>query len=308
MEKISYHGHSLHRWQCGNSTFLAYPEMGARLMNWNLQLGDGSVRDVIYWPELKTMDGFATVRGGNPILFPFGGRTFDQGKIYQWRDANGVSRPIPIHGIARQSKFRVTRLDGRGFAAMLVPGDEAKASYPFDYEFEVTYRFEPLGLACEFTLRNLDKQPIPWAAGHHFYFTVPWAENSVRSDYLIRIPAGKTYRQEMEKTGELIPGPTLKTEEPLNNPDLINVFHSSLKSNTVIFGERGKPGDIQLKIGHDKVPPPEYSFVTWTLDDAAPFYCVEPWMGPANAIEHKLGLCWVQPGQTQSFTVEVAVK
>ena len=97
-------------------------------MNWNVRLGDGSIRDVIYWPELKSMDEFAKVRGGNPILFPFPGRTFDQGAIYSWKAADGLRRPMPIHGIARQSSFRITRMDKRGFAALLVPGDEAKAS------------------------------------------------------------------------------------------------------------------------------------------------------------------------------------
>ncbi len=77
MEKIPYLGHTLARWQVGPSTFLALPEKGARFMNWHLTLGDGSVRDVVYWPELQSLDDIAKVRGGNPILFPFCGRTFD---------------------------------------------------------------------------------------------------------------------------------------------------------------------------------------------------------------------------------------
>ncbi len=26
--------------------------------------------------------------------------------------------------------------------------------------------------------------PIPWSAGHHFYFTLPWSEGARRGDYL----------------------------------------------------------------------------------------------------------------------------
>ena len=74
----------------GQSTFLALPEKGARLMNWNLTLADGSVRDVIYWPELKSLDDFPRIRGGNPLLFPFCGRTFDGGEQGFWRAADGV--------------------------------------------------------------------------------------------------------------------------------------------------------------------------------------------------------------------------
>jgi galactose mutarotase-like enzyme len=81
-----------------------------------------------------------------------------------------------------------------------------------------------------------------------------------------------------------------------------------LRSNEVIFGEKNRPGDVVVRIGTAKVPPPEATIVTWTMDESSPFYCVEPWMGPANAAEHKNGLHFVPPGQTQNFTVAVAIK
>jgi galactose mutarotase-like enzyme len=307
MEKVTYLGRTLLRWRVGNSTFLALPELGARLMNWNITLGDGSVRDVLYWPEIKSLDDFAKVKGGNPILFPFTGRSFDKGDIYFWRDAAGVRRPMPIHGVARQGEFRLVQSDERGFAARFVPGDEARRCFPFEYEFTVTYRFEPLGLTCEYVVENVGREPLPWCPGHHFYFTVPWSEGSQRSDYLIRIPAGRRMRQDF-KTGNLIPGPTLKQEESLSQPDLIDTFHSALRGNQAIFGEKGKPGDVIVQLGTDTIPPPEATFVTWTAADDSPFYCVEPWMGPANAIESKIGLQTVPQGKSAKFTVSVRVK
>ena len=111
MEKVSYQGQTLTRWRVGNSTFLALPEKGARLMNWNITLGDGTVRDVLYWPENADFSDIAKVRGGNPILFPFNGRCFDQGEIFFWRAADGVRRPMPIHGIARQGVMSLGRGD-----------------------------------------------------------------------------------------------------------------------------------------------------------------------------------------------------
>ena len=81
MENVSYQGQTLKRWRVGNSTFLAMPEKGARLMSWTITLGDGSVRDVLYWPENANLGEIAKVRGGNPILFPFSARSFDRGEI-----------------------------------------------------------------------------------------------------------------------------------------------------------------------------------------------------------------------------------
>jgi galactose mutarotase-like enzyme len=307
MEKISYLGTKLTRWQVGSSTFLARPELGARLMNWNIALGDGSVRDVIYWPELATLDGFHTVRGGNPILFPFNGRCFDNGEIFFWRGADGVRRPMPIHGIARQGEFKVTHAGERGFTALFVPGAEARECYPFDYEFNVTYRFESLALFCELTLKNLGPVPLPWSGGHHFYFTLPWSEGLTRGDYSIRIPATKTYRQDFTN-GQLVPGPRLAAEETFANNELIDCIHTGLRSNEIVFGETKGPSRITIRHGVDRVPAPDAPIVTWTADDASPFYCVEPWMGPANAPGHKVGLHQVPPGGTQTFLVEVRVQ
>lgn len=306
MEKVPYHGQSLTRWQVGNSTFLALPEKGARLMNWNVTLGDGSIRDVLYWPEDANFDEIAKVRGGNPILFPFNGRCFDQGQIFHWRAADGVRRPMPLHGIARQGQFDVTRLDARGFSARLVPGAEARECYPYDYEFTVTYRFEPLELSCEFALTNLGREPLPWSAGHHFYFTLPWSEGTTRSDYLIRIPATKRFRH--DPTGALVNGPTLQAEEHFGNPGMVDAIHGGLRGHEVIFGEKGRPGDVSVRLGTGKVPPTDAVFVTWTLADDSPFFCVEPWMGPPNAPENKIGLSLVPKGETQKFVVSVSLR
>ena len=51
----------------------------------------------------------------------------------------------------------------------------------------------------------------------------------------------------------------------------------------------------------------EIAVVTWTQDEKSPFYCVEPWMGPPNAHETKVGLHSVAPGQTQKFYTEISI-
>jgi galactose mutarotase-like enzyme len=306
MEKIPYFGQSLLRWRVGGSTFMALPEKGARLMNWNIEMGDGSVRDVIQWPEIASLAEFTKARGGNPILFPFCARSFDKGEIGFWRDAKGVRRPIPIHGVARQGEFRTTRVDATGFEAVFVPGEEAVVSYPFRYEFRVAYRFSAFGLTCNLSLENLGDEPLPWSAGHHFYFKLPWTEGSKRGDYIIRIPAASTLRQ--DASGNLIPGPKLALDEPMDNPALIDTFHAALRSPEVAFGEKGHPGDIVVRLGSEAAAPADAVFVTWTLADDSPYYCVEPWMGPANAPETKKGLHYVAPGAQETFTVSVAVR
>jgi galactose mutarotase-like enzyme len=211
MEKIPYLGQTLIRWRAGGSTFVALPEKGARLMNWNIAMGDGSVRDVIHWPEIASLEAFHKARGGNPILFPFCARSFDRGEIGFWRDARGRA---PADADARLRAAGRVPGDARrrgGFEAVLRPGDEAKACYPFQYEFRVAYRFAALGLTCTLSLENLGDEPLPWSAGHHFYFTLPWSEGVGAGDYLIRIPAGERLRQ--DAAGQLVAGPAARTPQ-----------------------------------------------------------------------------------------------
>ena len=108
--------------------------------------------------------------------------------------------------------------------------------------------------------------------------------------------------------GQLIAGPALLPEENLANPALVDTFHTALRSNDATFGEKGRTDGVIVRLGTEKIPPPEATFVTWTMADDSPYYCVEPWMGPANAAEHKVGLSFVNPGETKKFTVSVSVK
>jgi len=302
METVPYLGKELRRWQLGPSTFLAMPEAGARLMNWNVTLGDGSVRDVLHWPELQTLDGLFKVRGGNPILFPFCGRSFDRGEIGYWLD-NGVRRPMPLHGIARQGTFNLTRCDAGGFTAQFEPDDAAREAYPFNYEFDVGYRFEKLGFSVEFALRNLGRQSIPWCAGHHFYFTVPWSEGSTRADYEVRIPATRAVRQ---TAAGALEGAATRAQAALDDPSLIDLIQTGLSAPRATLAERDG-ASLNLTIGTGQAAPQGATFVTWTETPTSPFYCVEPWMGPPNAAEHGIGLARVEPGDVQKFIVKVAL-
>ncbi len=303
MERIPYLGQTILRWQVGPSCFLALPEKGARLMNWNVTLGDGSVRDLIHWPELTSLDDFAKIRGGNPILFPFCGRSYDRGTEGSWRPEGGQPLAMPMHGLARQGDFRITRLDEGGFSALFVPDAAAKISYPYDYEFIVSYRFEPNGLYVELELTNHGTTPIPWSAGHHFYFTLPWTSGLSRRDYTFEVPATRTLRR--NETGQLVDGPHLQERESLDNHALIDTIFTGVRGHQFQVTERSTGARLRFRTGFSNTTAQDAAVVTWSSDDKAPYYCIEPWMGPPNSPETKLGLHHVGGGQTQKFFVEL---
>ncbi len=306
METINYLGETLRKWTIGASTFLAHPEKGARLMNWNLGYADGSVRDVIFWPETNRLDNFSAIRGGNPILFPFCGRCYSDGREGYWNAPDGKLRPMPRHGFARNGRFEITNLNQHGFAARLLPDSAANEAYPFRYEFQVIYRFEAAAFYVELSLANHDQTPIPWSAGHHFYFTLPWREGTKRSDYQVRIPAAKALRHAPD--GSLVPLSPPQRETSLETPELVDRIHTDLRKNKAVIEELPDGDRIVLRFGdNETTPDPGLAVVTWTESIESPFYCVEPWMGPPNSPDHNLGLHWVEPGKTSHFLVEVAL-
>ncbi len=305
METIDYAGQRIGKWQVGASTYLAWPEAGARLMNWHVSLADGSVRDVIHWPEQADYSRPAKIRGGNPILFPFAGRTFENGDIGYWRTPEGERRPMQMHGYARDGKFKLTHHSPAGFIATFEPSAACREAYPYDYEFSVHYRFSELAFWVDLVLTNHDRRPIPWCPGHHFYFQLPWHAHLSRGDYEIDVPAKKAFYHAGD--GRLEPTKDFLTKTTFADFALVDRIHCRLKRNSVTFGPKSEEENVTIRIGSDPVPSPWVSLVTWTETPDSPFYCVEPWMGPPNSPENKNGMHFVDPGKTGTFSVEVSL-
>ena len=302
MEIISYQGIEIRRWDVGPSTFLAAPERGARLMNWHLNMGDGSVRDVIHWPESVEVDDFARVRGGNPILFPFAGRSIRDGDLDKWLAPGGEVLPMPQHGFARKSQFKVSSIDEHGFTADLVPDESARAYYPFDYKFSVVYRFSDLSLQVSLILENEMLTAIPWAAGHHFYFQLPWRQSLSRADHHLHISARKVFQYREGGLLDKVDSPQETTS--FDDPGLVNRIHYEMKEPRAVFGLANDEEQISVaEIGGPEAGS-RLTFVTWTESDDSPFYCVEPWMAPPNSPETKT-VRYVPPSGRDEFTIEI---
>lgn len=306
LDTAAYRDGQITRWRVGASTFIAIPERGARLLRWEVARPDGTMQEVIYWPARTPLAELPVIRGGNPILFPFCARSFVDGEIFFWRDHAGTVRPMPLHGIARQSAFRVTRLSASGFSAVLVPDATAREAYPYDYDFTVRYRFEAQGLRTELELFNRDQRPIPWSAGHHFYITLPWSRGLQRKDYTVDIPSRQSYRQ--DAIGMLQPGPRFARRESLDNSELSATMHCGLEGNEFFVTEQGTGSRLRIVTNFINTDGREAAFTTWTGDDESPYYCFEPWMGPPNAPETRIGLHHVPPGESQKFCVDVMLE
>ena len=299
----------MREWRCGASRFRAIPEHGARLCDWHLMLAGGRSRPILHWPESWELADMEMIRGGNPILFPFAGRSWHKDQIGFWEGPDGVVRPMPMHGVARQSRFELCENRPDGFLAEMIWDAAARESYPFPCRFTVDYQFAELALTVVLTLENLGSSAIPWAAGHHFYFRLPWHEGAERGDYRLEISAREALR--MGSHGKLLreathPSRDLPLRYSFTEEALSNRIFIRCKSPQVRFGPKSGEEDLIITLGEEDRPHAHYSVVTWTETDQSPFYCVEPWMAPPNAEGNKLSH-WVDPGESARFVVRIAL-
>ncbi len=280
-------------WTSGDSTFVVYPEQGARLAQWTR-----SGQPIVFWPEHPAPP-LAKVRGGNPILFPFAARTFADGTEGQWRWQDEL-RPMPRHGFARGGAFDATEIRDNGFRARFRPTDDDQSIYPFDYEFSVDYRFEPHAFEATFMLKNRGATAVPWSAGHHFYFPIS-AER--RAATHLQIPAAKAWHHGDD--GALVPAKLSGETMTFEAPEMVDRLHTHLHNPKVDFGPLPGAKRVTMTFGGDLQSTEWVTVVTWTERNDSPFYCVEPWMGPPNGPGHGHGLAQVPPGDTGKFKVRV---
>ncbi len=302
MEVLEFGKTKVYRIEVGASTYLVASK-GFRLLNWFLTLADGSTRDVVYMPDnadLASAD-FAVLRGGMPILFPFAGVSFADGKRDFWKTPDGRVLPMKKHGYAIDGDFEIFEMSDTSLKAVYKPSAAARAAYPFNYEFSATFRFAELSFNCELMLVNNSGGPLPWGAGLHPYFQLPWHAGASRKDYRLMCEAKKVLHIKDDGSFE----PADAAQNCFADADVCNRIHTKLKSNVVKFGSKNGEEDVSIKFGLDEKPELGATIVSWSESEDAPYYCVEPWMNPPNCASKPIH--FVDAGKSGSFVVEFSL-
>ncbi|BBA41776.1 MULTISPECIES: aldose epimerase family protein [Burkholderia] len=296
----TFQQHDIHELHAGPSLVRVAPQFGGRLLSWDV---DGE--PVIFWPDTADWSNLARVRGGNPLLFPFLGRHRVDGELGRWRDATGVVRDLPMHGFARDLPFAARpSADGAALSMTLDATDALRASYPFDFRFEATYRLaDSHTLEVALTTTNRGDTPLPYYAGHHFYFALPHGE---RAETTLELPP--THRCAQQADGSISTPEPGEARYRLDNPDIVDRFHclDGVPATPVRIVMPGRRRTIEIALD---VPGsiPWYAVTTWTEKPDSDFYCVEPWLGLPDAIHNGLGLRMLAPGATETATLRIRV-
>jgi len=284
----------------GASRLQLAPQLGGRLLSW--RIGDETV---IHWPDGADWGNVPRVRGGNPLLFPFLGRHRVDGRIGEWRDAQGVVRTLPMHGFARDLPFACeVDADGHGVRMTLTDTEATRVQYPFAFRFEAAYRLaDTHTLEVTLSTANLGDAPLPYYAGHHFYFALPHA---LRGETTLHLPPNERRRQlEDGSIGAPEAGAARYT---LDDPLIHDRFHCLQGIPATPVQLDCPPLRRRIEIDLDcEGSVPWYAVTTWTEADSSDFYCVEPWLGLPDAIHNGLGLRWLEPGRVETASLVIRV-
>lgn len=211
--------------------------------------------------------GDPTVWSGHaPILFPICGRLAKDTFF-----VDGERFSLPKHGFARRREFDLLEIEENRASFVLRSDAKTKMSYPFDFEFAVSFSLDESKLKTVYSTVNTGNKKMYFSVGAHPAFSVglggrvvfPIKDKietlTVSSDGLIN--GTKTYAE----SGD---GITL-TESVFENDALI--IPSPKFESADVCDENGKKL-VTMRFG--KVP-----YLLFWAKPGAPYVCVEPWFG-----------------------------
>lgn len=237
-----------------------------------------------------------------PILFPIVGRLVNDqytldGEVYTMRQ----------HGFARDQVFEVLEHSETSVTLCLKANEDTRAQYPYEFELRVTYVLIGRMLKISHEVINRDAKDLLFSIGGHPGFHIKGNLNDYALDF-----GGEFTVQQHLITGNYYNGET--KDLPLNRTfDLTESLFASdaivIKSppfQSIGFGKKNGPKLLTLHCDSWT------AMGLWTKP-GAPFFCIEPWWGWADAInspgtlKEKEGIMSLAPGRhsIHEYSIEV---
>jgi galactose mutarotase-like enzyme len=265
-------------------------------------LGDSTGRDLLWNGDPAVWAGRA------PILFPTIGEL--AGGAFR---IGADSYKLPRHGFARNKPFQVVAATAAQATFRLSADESTLKVYPFEFQLDVNFVLQGATLTISSSVRNLGRSPLTASVGYHPGLRWPLPYGQPRAAHFIEFERdeGPTIRR-LDSHGLLSPerhptplrGRRLVLEDSLFKDDV--VIFEGLHSRSVTYGADAGP---RLRVDF-----PDATYLgIWTKPGAAPFICIEPWHGIADAagftgdFKDKLGAFSVAPGAVQELNMRLTL-
>lgn len=212
--------------------------------------------------------------GRAPNLFPYIARLTNETYTL-----HGKPYHMGIHGFAAKTEFAVEKQTESEVAFLLCDSTLTRESYPFRFEFRVTYRLLGRRIRICYAVGNKDHDTMYFGLGGHPGFSLPFERGLKFEDYYLEFdeatePIRVGFSDTCFLSGEdkpffLMDGTKLLLSHELFNNDAI-VLKNMANGVTL----KSRHGSKSLRVEY---PQMRYLGIWHKPGTHAPYVCIEPW-------------------------------
>jgi galactose mutarotase-like enzyme len=231
-----------------------------------------------------------------PNLFPIVGRLLNDS--YTWK---GEAYTMRQHGFARDQEFEVTQQTATSVNLLLKANPSSRLQFPFEFEFEITYSLEGNQIQISHCTRNLTAEKMPYSVGGHPGFALKEPLNQYELHFSNAFQAERCLIEGNYYSGEtktMNIAPVLPLDFSLFASDALVFKQPPFQSVTLAHTTKGKLVTLHFE---------SLDAIGFWTKEHAPFFCIEPWWGWADAHSHngnlaeKDGMHWLNAGEEETL-------
>jgi len=246
----------------------------------------------------------------SPILFPIVGGLKNDSYKYEGKEYH-----LPRHGFVRNNHdIRLIAKTENSLTFSLTSSVGTLKVYPFEFYLEITYLLKENSLNISHKVVNPGKKTLYFSLGGHPAFNVPLYENEEYEDYYLEFDRKLDLETNLLTEEGLI---SSHTRTVTKNDSRINLHKELFNKDALIFrGIQSRNVSLESKISGKilSVEFDDFKDLGIWAKPAAPFLCIEPWLGYADGesatgdIKTKEGIIELMPSAefSASYTILLA--
>jgi galactose mutarotase-like enzyme len=246
-----------------------------------------------------------------PNLFPIIGSLKEDTYIFEGKAYN-----LPKHGFLRgNTDFELHEHTETSLTLKLTYSDATLKTYPFKFEFYMTYKLTDNKLDIIHTVKNVDDKTMYFSVGGHPAFKCPVFDDENYDDYVLGFEHPETSKTHLINTANgLISN---KTKPIFNNNNILPLTHDLFNDDALIFKDL-KSKKVSLKSKKHgtilTVSYPDFEYLGIWAKPTGNYVCIEPWLGMADNddtnqdFKTKEGILTLDAGEIFEVGYEVAIE
>jgi len=224
-----------------------------------------------------------------PVLFPVVGKLVEQ--IYRY---GGKEFRMPRHGFARDKEFQLVDSGRKHLEFKLLPDEDIRSQYPFEFELTVKYLLEENGLDVRYIISNPGEDILPFSIGAHPAFSCSWKRGDSIGDFYLEFEKQEEAERHFLEDGLL----SERTEKILENDRILKLDEHTFDQDALLFMDIHSHRISLCSHKHKTrlaLEYPSFPFVAIWSKPKAKFVSIAPWLGHADPVDME-GEIMTKPG------------